>query len=50
MNEKSDAMSASGRREMEKLVDENRVLSQRLSDVEFELTRKEENLKTANQR
>ena len=36
--------------QMEKLVDENRVLSQRLSDVEFELSKKEENLKTANQR
>lgn len=38
------------KKEMEKIVDENRVLSQRLSDVEFDLSRKEENLKTANQR
>lgn len=38
------------RRAMEKLEDENRTLCQRLSDVEVELTKKEDALKAANSR
>ena len=40
----------SSKKEVDRLVDENRVLSHRLSDVELELARKEEGLKSANQR
>jgi len=36
--------------EVEKLMDEKRNLGQRLSEVEFELSRKEESLKAANRR
>ena len=35
---------------MERLEDENRTVCQRLADVEIELSRKEEALKTANQK
>lgn len=35
---------------MERLEDENRTVCQRLSDVEVELSRKEEALKAANQK
>ena len=35
---------------MEKLLEDNRTLSQRLSEAEFELSKKEERLKNANQR
>ena len=38
------------RKEMERLEDENRTVCQRLADVEIELSRKEEALKTANQK
>ena len=38
------------RKEMERLEDENRTVCQRLSDVEVELSRKEEALKVANQK
>ena len=38
------------RRELQKLEDENRTLSHRLSDVEVELGRKEDELKAANLR
>jgi hypothetical protein len=41
---------ANSKKEMEKLVENNRVLSQRLSEAEYELSRKEESLKSANQR
>ena len=37
-------------RELERLEDENRALSQRLSDVEFELKRKDDALKASNLR
>ena len=40
----------SSNKELDRLVDENRVLSHRLSDVELELSRKEESLKNANLR
>lgn len=40
----------SSKKEVERLLEDNRVLSQRLSEAEFELSKKEENLKNANQR
>lgn len=40
----------SGKKEMEKLLESNRILSQRVSEAEYELSRKEEGLKSANQR
>ena len=41
-------MAGISRKEFEKLDDENRVLCQKLSDAEMELTRKDEALKTEN--
>lgn len=38
------------RRELQRLEDENRTLSQRLNDTEVELSRKEEELKAASVR
>lgn len=38
------------RRELQRLEDENRTLSQRLTDTEVELSRKEEELKTTSVR
>lgn len=48
--EKAQAHTMASRRELQRLEDENRTLSQRLSDTEVELSRKADELKTTSVR